>query len=58
LTLAQAWIIVVGIGFPEIGSGMVFGTSISRPSTFTLIVSTAGAGLVSVVVAVDIFCSF
>ncbi len=42
---AQAWIIVVGIGLPEIGSGIVFGTSISRPSTFTLIFSIARRGL-------------
>jgi hypothetical protein len=34
---------------------MVFGTSISRPSTFTLIFSIGGgaAGLVSVVAVVD-----
>jgi hypothetical protein len=46
---------VVGTGLPETGSGIVFGTSISRPSTFTLIFSIAGAaGLFSVVAAVDI----
>src|SRR5581483_4619151 len=47
--------IVVGIGLPVIGSGVVRGTSTSRPSTFTLIFSTGGgAGLVSVIGA-DIY---
>jgi hypothetical protein len=41
--MAQAWIIVVGIGFPVSGSGMVFGTMTSRPSTLTLMVSGGAA---------------
>jgi hypothetical protein len=49
----------VGIGLPEIGSGVVFGTTISLPSTLTLIVSTGGgAGLVSVVAIIDILIQF
>ena len=51
----QAWIMVVGTGLPLIGSGIVFGTSTSLPSTFTLIFSTGGgAGLGSIVVVADI----
>src|ERR1700723_997254 len=45
---------VVGICLPEIGSGIVLGTSISRPSTFTLIFSITDAGLFSVIAVVDI----
>src|SRR4030088_1190729 len=49
---------VVGSGLPESGSGMVFGASMSRPSTFTLILSTGeGAGLVSVAIVADILKS-
>src|SRR3954467_13108626 len=47
--MAQAWIIVVGIGLPVIGSGIVLGTVTALPSTFTVTVSTIGAaGFVSV----------
>ena len=43
---------------PKSGPACVFGTSISRPSTLTLIFSIAGgAGFVSVVAAVDIAIS-
>ena len=43
-----------GQRFARTGSGVVFGTSTSRPSTLTLIFSTGGgAGLGSVVAAVD-----
>src|SRR5437899_12193869 len=53
--MAQAWIIVVGIGLPVIGSGMVLGTSTGRPSTFTWSLSTCGwTGFDSVAVAVGI----
>jgi hypothetical protein len=47
---------VVGTGLPVIGSGIVLGTSTSRPSTFTLNVSTGGGvagGGLAVVAAVD-----
>ena len=45
---------VVGVSLPD-QSAMRRGTSISRPSTFTMIFSiAAGAGFVSVVAAVDI----
>src|SRR6266581_4322088 len=43
---------VVGSGLLESGSGVVFGTSISRSFTLTLILSGAGgAGLLSVIMA-------
>src|SRR5690349_16316123 len=52
--MSHACNIVVGASLP-CQSGVSFGTSISRPSTFTLIFSIAGgAGLTSVVVAADI----
>src|SRR5262249_6730730 len=48
---AQAWIIVVGSGLLEIGSGVVFVTSISRPFTLTLTRSIVGGIAVGVLVA-------
>src|SRR4030095_13973895 len=57
--MAQAWIIVVGVGRPLSGSGIVFGTCTGLPSTFTVIVSTTGgaAGLVSVCAPFDIYAT-
>ncbi|MGO9200976.1 MAG: hypothetical protein ACLQM8_10625 [Limisphaerales bacterium] len=55
MAAAQAWIIVVASGLPEMGSGIVLGTSTSIPSTFTRIFSTGGCtGLGSAMTVVDI----
>src|SRR5437016_2299758 len=48
---------VVGRGLLESGSGVVFGTSTSFPSTLTLILSTAGACFVWLVVPLDMWLS-